>query len=279
MRLSQIDPFVRYVHFLDINERQRYGKTIPFDNRFFYLWSGTSKIRVEDTVYSVGEGDVLIIPSGTGYELFPSEGELRYFAVNFDYTQGNTDKSVPVEPVFSGKFDPRMRFENLTFSDADELNSALFVKKMNVLSPRLLTVEKEYNEKQIGFEGVTSSLITVIITECIRAHRAIKYEKSEKTVTEVLKYVEENFSAPLSADEIAAMFGFHPNYLSYLVKCYTGMPLHRYLMHVRISHAMDLLASGTVGVGEAAARCGFVDIYHFSKTFKKLSGVCPSKYL
>ena len=73
-------------------------------------------------------------------------------------------------------------------------------------------------------------------------------------------------------------FGFHKNYISTMIKEYTGMPLHRYLNRVRISHALDMLNDGDIPIGEIARLCGFCDIYYFSRYFKSAVGVSPSEY-
>ena len=73
-------------------------------------------------------------------------------------------------------------------------------------------------------------------------------------------------------------FGFHKNYISAMIKEYTGMPLHRYLNRVRISHALDMLNDGDIPIGEIARLCGFCDIYYFSRYFKSAVGVSPSEY-
>jgi AraC-like DNA-binding protein len=63
-----------------------------------------------------------------------------------------------------------------------------------------------------------------------------------------------------------------------MIKGYTGMPLHRYLNHVRVSHALDLLTDGDKPLAQIASDCGFCDIYYFSRYFKQSVGVSPAEY-
>lgn len=278
MRLTEINPFIRYVHFLEIDEKRKYGKSIPLDHRLFYLSSGNGKIAFNDTVITLNVGDAVIIPSGTVYELLPTDKTAVYVGVNFDYTQKNADRETPVPPIFSGEFDEAMRFETPDFKDAVELNSVLFIRKVNGISSKLVKMEKEYSSKLLGFRRVLSGILSDVIIECVRANRAVRFRKSEKTVTDIIEYVDKNFASELSLATVADVFRLHPNYLSYLIKCYTGMPLHHYLMHVRVTRAMGMLSTGEYTVSEVAVKCGFVDIYHFSKVFTRFTGVNPSKY-
>ena len=278
MKLVQICPFVRYVHFLNIDEKRSFGKSVAFDNRLFYLLSASAKIAAGERIYSLSEGDVIIIPAGVNYELLTSKNTARYIAVNFDYTQSNIDKDTPVPPIFTENTSEVVCFESLDFKDAPELNGVLYLKGVNKISSKLFKLEKEYSARLIGFNNVTSGILNGIIVECIRARRSPRLGKSERAITDLLEYIEGNFSSAITSESIAEVFALHPNYLSALIKCYTGMPLHSYIMHVRVSHAMEMLGSGEYTVSEVAQKCGFADIYHFSKVFKRIAGVSPSKY-
>jgi transcriptional regulator GlxA family with amidase domain len=56
------------------------------------------------------------------------------------------------------------------------------------------------------------------------------------------------------------------------------MPPHRYLLELRIKHAKELLATTGLNLQEIAAYCGFADIHHFSKAFKKAIGLPPGEF-
>ncbi|HHV97854.1 MAG TPA: helix-turn-helix transcriptional regulator [Clostridiaceae bacterium] len=52
-----------------------------------------------------------------------------------------------------------------------------------------------------------------------------------------------------------------------------------YTYYIKINKAKDLLLSGECNVSEAAFSVGFENVHYFSRTFKKITGVNPSKYL
>lgn len=57
------------------------------------------------------------------------------------------------------------------------------------------------------------------------------------------------------------------------------MPLHRYVVRLRVEKAQQLLLTGRCNITEAAAATGFSSIHVFSKTFKAVLGLSPSAYL
>lgn len=57
-----------------------------------------------------------------------------------------------------------------------------------------------------------------------------------------------------------------------------GMPPHRYLLHLRVQHAQDLLTRTDLALKEIASCCGFADVHHFSKAFRRLCGASPGAF-
>ena len=277
MDFFEIHPYVRYVYFLHINPTDVYSSKRPLDNRLFFMYSGALEILVENKTYTLTDGDALIIPSGFKYRLISDQKKATCIGVNFDYTMNNTSKSEPIGPIDAKSFIPSMQLEVVKFNDCSEFNSEVFIKNARSVTSKLLDLESEYSCRRLHSELVTSCILTEILTTILRMLR--ENDKSNETfIRIVLDYIKKNLSKPISNADIAAAFNMHPNYVSTLVKSYTGMSLHKYLLHLRIHRALDLLGCDIKNVGEIAEKCGFVDIYHFSKAFKKIVGVCPSKY-
>ena len=50
------------------------------------------------------------------------------------------------------------------------------------------------------------------------------------------------------------------------------------LINARISKASYLLSLGTLSISEIAEQCGYQNVYHFIRQFRKMTGVTPGKY-
>ena len=74
---------------------------------------------------------------------------------------------------------------------------------------------------------------------------------------------------------IARGAGVRPSYLPELFRGQLGVPVRRYLLHVRIRRARELLAAGR-SVTETASEAGFSGIHAFSRAFSRVVGVPPS---
>ncbi|MNC22936.1 HTH-type transcriptional activator Btr [compost metagenome] len=69
-----------------------------------------------------------------------------------------------------------------------------------------------------------------------------------------------------------------PTYVSLLYKQETGETLFEYLTKVRIEKAKGLLQDPRNKFYEISGAVGYSDPSHFSKLFKKMTGLTPSAY-
>lgn len=281
MKLEKIHPFARFVRYLEINKHSSYSETIPCDARIFYLFKGRLTIMADFKNYDMTKNDILIINSGIPYKLItPAKEDAVLLAVNFDYTFSHTGKSFPLPPVKSNLFKTEMLLENASFENAPILNKTLFLKNFSEAESFLVSSEREFSRKLMGYESIISANITNVLISAVRKSGLISnaLNPSNDTVNEILCYLNEHYSERLTNSEIGKKFGFHPNYTCFLIKNITGMPLHKYLIHIRLVNAIKLLADTTLSISAISENTGFINPSTFSKTFKKYTGQNPCEY-
>lgn len=100
-----------------------------------------------------------------------------------------------------------------------------------------------------------------------------------KEPVEVAKaYIEQHLSRELTLEEIAEKLGLNPSYFSQLFKQLTGETFVHYRTKRRMEKAKRLLSLPYHKITDVSAEVGFADHPHFTKTFKKFSGLTPSEY-
>ncbi|MBQ3424851.1 MAG: response regulator, partial [Clostridia bacterium] len=82
----------------------------------------------------------------------------------------------------------------------------------------------------------------------------------------------------LDLTEVAGALAIHPVYLSRLMKQELGMPFARYLTHVRIGRAVELMHDASLKIWQVARLVGYSGPNYFSAAFKKVLGVSPAEY-
>ena len=93
-------------------------------------------------------------------------------------------------------------------------------------------------------------------------------------VTNVRKYINEHVSERLSLNEVAAVFGISPNYLSQLFSKYNDTGFSEYINICKITEAKRLLEEENMKVYEAAEALGFESAFYFSKVQLTAITVC-----
>jgi two-component system response regulator YesN len=72
--------------------------------------------------------------------------------------------------------------------------------------------------------------------------------------------------------------GLSVSYLSHLFKRYKETTFVKYLTSRRIEKAKELLAGTGDRIVEVANICGYRDVYYFSHSFKKYTGLPPRTF-
>lgn len=278
MLFSQMNPYVRYGRYLNINEKSHYKEVVPLDARLFYALDGYSKIKADGVQYDMGPNSLLIINSGIPYQLLTPSAPANYIAINFDYTQNAAVRSNPIIPVAQEQFKPELLVEHQTFEDVPALSGVLYIPEISAIQKKLRAVVKEYMQKLLYFEQKTSHMLAECIAESMRFSQIGSVAHDPESPNRILAYIHYRYSENLTNISIGKQFGYHPNYVSFLIKHVTGMPVHKYVIHVRLMNAKIMLENSDLSVSEIAAACGFCDLAYFSACFKQHFGISPSKY-
>ena len=101
----------------------------------------------------------------------------------------------------------------------------------------------------------------------------------DHVILNVQKYILNHIEEHLSLNEIAAVFGLSPNYLSTLFKKTCSMGFSEYITQRKISRAKPLLLEQDLKIYEVADRLGFESAFYFSKVFKKVEGISPREFV
>ncbi|SRR5258708_1865233 len=94
----------------------------------------------------------------------------------------------------------------------------------------------------------------------------------------VLVYIRDHCFRTFSLEEVSGSFNLSTSRLRHLVKTRTGLSVNRYIKHLRLEKARELLASTFLSVKEIMAQVGCNDLSHFIRDFKAVCGVSPTRY-
>ena len=93
-----------------------------------------------------------------------------------------------------------------------------------------------------------------------------------------IAYMADHINEPLQVATLAAMANVSPSHFFALFKKRTGCPPMDYFTRLRMRQAGRLLDSTPASVKEVAAALGYDDPFYFSRVFKSVHHVPPSRY-
>ncbi len=94
-------------------------------------------------------------------------------------------------------------------------------------------------------------------------------------VVAMLRYILENLALPLRAADVARVVGLHPNYALNLFSEVMRVPLHRFVVRMRLIRARHLLFEGSLSIENVAYRSGFTSLSQFYAQFRNAYGLTP----
>lgn len=94
-------------------------------------------------------------------------------------------------------------------------------------------------------------------------------------IRKVIAWAAGRLDRPVNLADAAAVAGLSPGRLRHLFVEQTGLPLRTYLLWLRLSRGVGLLAAGAA-LTQAAHEAGFADSAHFSRTFRRMFGIAPT---
>lgn len=105
-----------------------------------------------------------------------------------------------------------------------------------------------------------------------------RQQKERNPMTEIVKYIEQNYPSDLSLQEVAGKFQVSREYVSRRFKQEYGINFSDYIVSVRIEKAKLLMQNPGLKLAQISEMIGFHDVKYFSKVFKKHTGHSPKDY-
>lgn len=97
-------------------------------------------------------------------------------------------------------------------------------------------------------------------------------------VNKILQALYLNIEGQISLEKICEKLNISVGYASYCFKKLKGISIMQYLRKIKIERAKTLLLTSDKTILEISILLGFYDQSHFTRTFKKITGMSPKEY-
>ena len=102
--------------------------------------------------------------------------------------------------------------------------------------------------------------------------------KNSSLVYVVQNYIKEHLEQEICRNTVADYIHMNPDYLDRLFKKEFGLSVSQYIKEKKIDYAKMLLRTTNLSVSEIAQRLGYINLSHFTASFKQITNMTPVNY-
>ena len=258
-----------YFHLHDTAGQEKSFHFHEFD-KIVLLLSGKVDYIVEDVTYSLKPWSVLLV---------------RHHAIH----KALIDVSAPYDRIIlylDGTYFTRILPDAslmACFASSDRPGNCLLFpddSQKKLLSSVISSYEAASSDLQYGSDAMRDTLIIQFLILVNRISVSGKTpagidRRYDEKIRQTLSFINENLSADLSIDLLAARVYLSRYYFMRLFKQQTGSTVHSYIRQKRLLYAARLIREG-FSAGQAASMSGFGDYSVFNRAFRECFGIRPA---
>lgn len=152
------------------------------------------------------------------------------------------------------------------------------VSKMNGETTEILKYSSNFNFNDFITLDEIKDSIKIFSYDCAKFISNLRQRQSHGILSEVEKYIQDNYEKSISIKEAAAYFYINSAYLGQIFKRKYGISFGEYLHQYRIKKAKELLISTDFKIYEISEKLGYKNCDNFIAKFEKIIGTTPNQY-
>ncbi|MET6997498.1 helix-turn-helix domain-containing protein [Chitinophaga defluvii] len=195
--------------------------------------------------------------AGTGLYYHPGVAHQ-----NVDYLPGTRIFNMELTDDFFKTFGLSYPPPSLMFGDKHQLNTSGLVRIM----------KEHYLNDTVSAIAMDQLCIDLIAPSQQDFHCFPEWAKKIRDI------MYDNWDTPLSLPFLAAQLDLHPVTISRYFARYFRCSAGEYLRKIKVERAISLIKQEQTSLTDIAYECGFTDQAHFTKTFRRITGMLPNQY-
>ncbi len=235
------------------------------------LFSDTRDSQKHHFIYF--RDNISIIRFRDGSERTPSEGSICYIPPRTEYKiiTASLDTSISGIACY-GTLPDYFSRACVAFDTRISLRPTAVeaYKEAEKLCESILSTAEEINRTSLAFYS--------LFIEIAFAQSHIVESKPALIAQHIKRYIDENLSEEISVASIARRFYLSETHVIRIFRDKYGVTPKQYLLRAKIENAKLMLIDTSLQIKEIAMIFHFADSYHFSHTFKRITGISPEKF-
>ena len=268
MNLEKLNPRIHSV--ATYEKLDRTEPCVSYDSKIIYLISGELTYSIGGTKKErLSPGNLLYVPAGTVYQL--KSKYMRAVVAAFDFTDEYTDECPT--PVPEAEYKSELCH---SASDLEAFQSVILLSDVEAERDTFIRMSNIFTSAEGFYLAELSAMLKLMLLKIAEHSDACALPSS--MVENLDGYIRDNIHDEISNTELGAIFGYHPFYISKMLKDKKGITLHQYVIQYRMKYALSMLRYTDKSIADIADETGFTDASYFTKSFKAQLGMTPKEY-
>lgn len=232
-----------------------------------YIQEGGWDVWEEEQLFALRPGDVLLLYQGRHhFGRAPCRRGTRWIYLHFPRCKGDQFTFKP--PKLESGAEMRVTFPSCLSTGGDRHIHQLLQDAVHYFWSSLL-----HNRQRARI------VLSELLIELASKAQELRDDGRASPVDSVIRYIEAHPQTTDPIDRLAEMARMSRRLFTRKFREATGKPVRQYQLEHKVRIARSLLHHNpNMRAKEVAHVLGFFDEFHFSKTFKALTGVAPSAY-
>ncbi len=243
-----------------------------------FVTEGTGKRIVGDSIEEFSPGDLIFIGAKLPHVWVADKNEFGGFnSRSFEsvYLQFGLDimpESILRLPELKNVKRAIELSERGIRITGDTLNN---VSRLMLELPYVSNFERlVYFYKIMNYIGESNSNVFLASGKYIKT----LFKSSNERITKIHEYLMSNYREEINLEAISELVHLVPGSLCRFFKKHMDMTIFDYLNKIKVDYACGLLLDKEININDIAYDCGFNNLSHFNKQFKKITSRTPSQY-
>lgn len=263
--------------------QQPYDSAIPLHMHDYielmYVYRGSCTVTINGQIVHLHKGEFIFINKETPHKVNATDRQdiVINIILKQDYLSPGflgrlSQRSIISQFMIESLLSYRKQNHFLIFRPEEHANSTEIME--NIMC--------EFFDRDFCSAEIIDSYLIVLFSTLIRHNHNQKRQTAiinDKTgsLLEFLAYIELHYR-DCDLVTMGKAFGFHPSYLSTLLKKGTGKSFKELLQLQRLNQAALFLVNSELPISEIAEEVGYSSVTFFYKKFKEIFGLSPSAY-
>jgi len=262
-------PQLNAVYLIDESHNNKYTRLFhshAVELELYFVHSGSGYYMVDNHLYTVKEGDMIICNAGILHGDAPAfNNNMRSYCCALTNVR---IKDLPDNWLVDNKEMPVVSCGS--FSN----NIAHIMELIYMLS----LGHNQLNEVCSSMAVSLLLLMHQLLLSRSRHQMRTPASEIDAVVAQIKTYLDAHYSQNLTLESISKALNMNPSYVSHSFKAEMNIsPIH-YLLYRRFGEAQSLLMDTELTIAEISDLLGFGNPAHFSAMFKKHVGLSPLQY-